>query len=310
MVDDILITLLQVATLFIMMAVGILLSRFKMVDAAGVKQMTKILLYVVMPCVMINAFEIEFDKEKLTGIFIMLLCSVLSLTAAIIISLFFFTKSENKNIYRFSIVYSNCGFLAIPLTNAIVGEEGVFYAIIYLVVFQIFSWTHGVVLMSGDKKLISLKNIFINPGIIGAILATIIFVFSIKLPFPISESIRMIKDINTPLAMIVIGVSIAGMNISSMLRNKKLYFASSLRLLVIPVITMVILFFLPIPPVIFITVMIPVCAPTAATIVLFAANYNKDTVLGSQVMTCSIIFSIITMSIIIGTVKILSKIII
>ena len=150
----------QVLVLFILIAVGFICGKKKIITDFSARHMTDIVLYVVTPCVMISAFQREFSFELLSGLIICVACSALIFAVSILIcNLIFHDKDESrKAVIRFATIYSNCAFMSLPLQKAILGDDGWFYGSIFVAVFNIFVWTHGLVSMSGDKKQLSFKK--------------------------------------------------------------------------------------------------------------------------------------------------------
>lgn len=144
----------QVLVLFILIAVGFICGKKKIITDFSARHMTDIVLYVVTPCVMISAFQREFSFELLSGLIICVACSALIFAVSILIcNLIFHDKDESrKAVIRFATIYSNCAFMSLPLQKAILGDDGWFYGSIFVAVFNIFVWTHGLVSMSGDKN--------------------------------------------------------------------------------------------------------------------------------------------------------------
>ena len=123
------IVFLQVMIIFVLLALGFTLSKIGMVKDSGLKQITDVLLYVVTPCLIVNAYQKEFSKELISGLLIGFVFSLIIHIVGIVISTLCFPKGKFKT-YRESIfgaVFSNCGYMAIPLLTAALGSDGVFY---------------------------------------------------------------------------------------------------------------------------------------------------------------------------------------
>ena len=130
-------------------------------------------------------------------------------------------KKAEKVVLRVGSIFSNCGFMSLPLQKAILGNDGVFYGAIYVAVFNIFIWTYGLVAMSGDKKELSLKKLIANPGIVGVVIAILLWVFHIQLPSILYSPIDYLGALNTPIPMIIIGCQLANTSLKSMLKTKE-----------------------------------------------------------------------------------------
>lgn len=291
---------IQVIVIFLLISVGFILVKFKMLNEEGVKQITALLLNIVTPCVLINSYQKEMQPDLVKGLLIALGLSLVSNLISILISTLVFSKQEDgkRKINIFSASYSNCGFMAIPLLTAALGSDGVFYGSAYLVIFTILSWTHGLVLCSGDKKVISLKNIVKNPGIIGVFLAMVVFVFGIKLPAPLKSAVEYMSYLNTPLAMIILGSYLTKVNFKKVLLNINLYIVSLLRLIISPLITVGILALIKINPTVASAIIITASCPTATITTLFAARYNLEADYASELVSLTTLLSIVTIPLI------------
>ena len=291
----------QVVIIFILLGLGFGVTKAGMVKDSGLKQITDILLYVVTPCLLINSYQKEFSKELVSGLLIAGGFSLIIHLVAILISHLVFKKEETKK-YRVSIfasVYSNCGYMAIPLLSAALGSDGVFYGSAYLAVFTALYWTHGICVYRGDKKELSINKIIKNPGIIGVTVALIFFVTGIKLPYVISESLGYISGLNTPLAMIVMGSYLAKTDFKKALSSVSVYLVCLLRLVVIPVICVFIARLLPMPQAVASATLITAACPTAAVSTLLAGKYNLDAGYSAETVAVSTILSVLTIPLVI-----------
>lgn len=286
----------QVLILFLLIGVGYFLRKIKLIDENGIRQMTNLLLMVVTPCIIIGSFQTPFDPALLGGMLIALGCALLTHALGALISRPFFRRQDDprRKVLEFSVVFSNCGFMCIPLLAAVLGQRGVFYGSIYIAVFNVAQWTYGVLLMTGSRSQMNLRKSLINPGTVVMLIAVPLFIFGIKLP-PIADTVvNYLAAINTPLAMIVIGAQMAVVNLRRMAGDRQILIASGLRLLFVPGLIMLILSLLPLDRELVLSCLIPAAAPTAAATALFAAKYRQDTSLASQVIGLTTLLSIIT----------------
>lgn len=140
-------------------------------------------------------------------------------------------------IERYSAVYSNCGFIGIPLIYSVLGDEGVFYLTAYITLFNVFSWTHGLGLMEKGFHLKGLKEGLLSPVILSTAAALILFFTRIRIPGVLLDSMTYVADMNTPLAMMVAGFSVAQADLKRLFTTFRIYRASVLKLLLIPLLT-------------------------------------------------------------------------
>ncbi len=288
--------LFQVLVMLILITVGVIAYRVKLVSDEGKKQISNILMYVVMPAVILNAYCGEFDPTLVSGLLWSLALSVMIHLLGILISAVCFrSKADSRNaLAQFCAIYSNCGFMAIPLIQSLLGDVGVFYASAHITVYNLLSWTQGVILLTGKTSKKAVAKAFLSPTIIAAAVGLLIFFFRIPVLDLIRVPLQHISALNTPVAMIVVGISIAQTNLLSCLTDRKIYAVFSLRNLLIPAITLVILRFLPLDDSILICALIEAACPTAAASVMFATKFGLDDGFASKVIAATTVLSVLT----------------
>lgn len=264
--------------------------------------MTDIVLYVVTPCVMVNAFQREFSFDLLGQVFLAAGIALAILILSILLTKLVFHDKDiaRRKVLQFSVVFSNCAFMSLPLQKALLGDEGMFFGSIFVAIFNIVVWTFGLVDMSGDRKMLSAKRLALNPGIIGFVASMIIFVTGVQLPVFISSPIGHLANLNTPLPMLIIGYYLANAQLKKAFTDLGSYVALALRLIVIPVGTLFALAPFGINRNLVIAFVIACSAPTAATCTMFSAKFNRDVELSVGVVASSTLLSIVTMPLVVS----------
>lgn len=283
--------------LFVLIGVGFLCGKKGILTDHSSKHITDIVLYIVTPCVMVSAFQRNFSMELVGNIIIGVIFSAVIIAISILIAKITFhdkNKADNS-VYKFATIFSNCGFMSLPLQKAILGDDGWFYGSIFIAVFNIFLWTYGLVMMSGDKKQLSLKKLALNPGIVGVVIALILFVSGIELPYIVAKPIEYLSDLNTPLPMLVVGFYLSQANLKKAFTGAKIYLTLAVRLIIIPLIAVAAMTVLKIDPAITVSFTIACAAPTAATTTMFSAKFNRNVELSVSLVASTTIVSIITM---------------
>lgn len=296
---------IQVAVMFIIMSIGILCYKKKMISENTGAELSKFLLMIVNPCVILHAFQIEYKPELLNGLVISAILAVVSNTLGVIIATLFIRKNPERKEYiveRFAIVFSNCGFMGIPLIQAVVGDIGVFYASTYVAVFNLFTWTYGVSIMKGKMSLKDIIKVLTSAPIISIVVGIAIFIFSVKLPLVIAKPIEFISSLNTPLAMIVTGIYLARTDIKSALKNIRIFAVSALRLIVVPAVMLIVFIFIGAENEIFTSLlianMIATACPTASSTLMMSRMFERNAEYASMIITVSTLFSILTIPVI------------
>lgn len=299
----------QVLVMFLLIALGALCLKLKILSIRTSKQLTTLLLYVVNPLVVINAYNMPFETRLAKNLVIAFLLAILSHLAAMGVSYIAIRSKNNNNasIERFSIIYTNCGFMALPLIGALFGTEGVFYASAYITVFNLFSWTHGRVSMQGKSVPLNIKAVLFSPVIIAVFIGLILFFSGIRLPYIVSEAVKHVSSLNTPLAMLVTGITLMSGNIIKAFTSLRQYYVVILGNVVVPLICAVIYLFLPIDHNIILVNLVAVACPCAVTTLLFSTSLKKDVSYASNILLLSNIISIASIPLIVMLFQFLSS---
>ena len=214
----------------------------------------------------------------------------------ILVARLFFNDPEEgrRRVLRCATVFSNAGYMAIPLQQAILGDEGVFYCAAYVIVFNVFLWTYGVMEMGGANEKMSMRKILLNPGIVGVAVGLVLFVFSIPVPTLLVDAIGHMAGLNTPLPMLIVGYYLAHTNLPAALRDRRSYLCIFLRLIALPLTAMTALLLCGIRGAVLTACMICISTPVATACTMFATRYERDTHLSVNLVSVSTLLSIFT----------------
>lgn len=294
-------SLKQVLIMFIMMMLGFLLTKLKLIDLKSKTTLSNILVYLVVPFMIINSYEVEFNNEVLSNLLTSFLLSFISLIIAIIVSVIVvkFYKIERKKILGFAMMFSNAAYMGLPLIEGLYGKEGVLYASAFFSIFNILIWTFGYSYLS---KKFSFKECVVglikNPVIYALIVGILIFIFQIDLPEVVDKPIEYIGNMNTPLSMLITGIILANTPILKMLKEKYLYFTVIFRLIIIPFITLGILYlftFLNFDKEVIKIIFVLASCPCASITTVFAVKFNYNEEIAASSVVISTLLSIITL---------------
>lgn len=305
MFDGFLLTAQQVGILFALMAVGYACRRKGLFSDAFVKGAVNLLLLVVTPCLIVHVFQRPFTRELLANLGISLAAAFFAHAVGLVFAEICFRRTDEmrKGVLKFGTVFSNGGFMAIPLEYALLGPEGAFYGAVYVVVFNLLCWTYGLKVMCGHLKDLDRKILFVNPGTIGIAAGLPLFLTSTTLPPVIGDPVRYLSELNTPLAMIVIGYYLADARFAAYFRCAPALFASVLRLFAIPSIvlgTLAAAKGFGLNPTMAIALTASASAPVAAMDSMFAAKYGKDVDVSVGLVSVTTLLSIVTMPLLVG----------
>lgn len=287
----------QVGILYILVAVGFICDKTGLFKEKTARLSNDLLFYIITPAVIVTAFmsmdNTAENYQKLLLAFVFGI--VLQVVGAIIALPFFRDKSKADNcIYKFASNYGNVGYMALPLANAVLGAEGVFYCSVVVMVFNIFSFTHGIKVMAGYKGF-DIKKLVLNPGTIAVIIGLPLFIFGIRLPEIIDTPVDYLASLNTPVAMIFFGTYLANTDLKTMFSDKRVYLTALLKLIVLPLCMMGIFKISGITGALVPAIILSSSAPSANNTVMFAAKYDKDAPCASKVVALVSFISIVTM---------------
>lgn len=288
----------QVAVMFLLLATGMLLYKIKMITDEGNRQMAGVVLYVVAPLLIVDTYSMEYDAAIAKNMFLGFVLSSISIIIGIIISyaLKWKSKKESLSTERFTVIFTNCGFMGIPLAQAVFGDIGVVYCTTYITMFNLFVWTYGLHLMRGKRaEKSSLKEKlkpFLSPTMFCIVIGFLVYFLQIPLPKQVKSAVSFIASMNTPLAMIVSGIYIAQGDLFGALRRGRVYVISAMKCLAVPFFMIFVLMFLPFDEKLKTTILILSACPSGANSMLFANRFGGDTKTASNVFTVSTIASI------------------
>ena len=300
------ILLRQILIMALLMAVGVVLMKKRMLSEQGCRDLGAILLNMVIPCVILKSYMIDFSYEKLRELGVSAVLSLISLVLAMVISWLFFGK--RKGIQNFASAFGNAGFIGIPLTQAVFGTEAVFYVAAYVAFLNLFQWTYGLYIMTGDKEVIHIAAVLKNPVFIGIGLGVVMFLLPVSIPGILVKTVGYIADMNTHLAMIILGSYLVKTDLKSIFLSKEIYTCVLLRLLVIPLATLGLFIILPVENmVIIMVVLIAASTSVGGNIAIFAQQYDKDYILSVRTVCLSTILSIVTIPVFFCVVQMVFK---
>ncbi len=300
--ENFLVVAKQVFILFALMMIGFICNKKQILTREANKHISNLVLLLAVPSVIIQSFQREYSSTMMRGLLLSLgISTALHLAMIVVAHLLVHDKDKGRErILRFAVVFSNAGFMALPLQSALLGENGVFYGSAFVVMFNIFAWSYGVVEISGDRSYITPKKMLINPGTVGVAIGMLMFLLPFSLPEILTKPVDYIAALNVPLPMILVGYYIGDTDILKALRDKNSYICLFLRLIAIPVATLLILRLFPLERTMYLACVTAISAPVGATISMFAEKFNQDVSLSVNLVAVSTLLSILTMPIVVG----------
>ncbi len=290
----------KIAELFIVMLLGFVLVKAKILRTKDSTVLSKLALYVLMPCMILGSFNVSLSGDIKSGLLLALGASVI-FQAVMLLGDFLYARIMKPGpAERGSAMYSNAGNLIIPLVTAMLGEEWLVYSMPFLAVQLVFLWTHGIRLFDSDSKF-SLKKILLNINFIALGLGLIVFFAGIKVPQFVGNIVSELGSMIGYVGMLVCGMLAADIKPKQVFGNKRLYLPLLIRMVIMPVLTLLIIKLLPLHKLIpngeniLLVTYLATTSPTAATIMQFAQIHGKDADLAAAENIATTIVCIVTM---------------
>ena len=258
----------QIIELFIMILMGFIIVKAGIVKDEDSKVLSKIVLYLIIPCVIINAFQVDYTSKTVRGLLIAFTASViLQLVLLFIISvmgrLFHMNEVEVASVY-----YSNSGNLIVPI-----------------VTFSSYDW----------------RKIVFNINMISIVIGVVLFFTRIHLPQLINDTIGSVGSMIGPASMIVTGMLFAGMDLKKVFANRRVYFVTFLRMLLVPLISLILIkishmaYLSADAPKIMLIVFLAVITPSASTVTQMCQVYGNDSRYASAINVVTTLCAVVTM---------------
>lgn len=303
---DIQILISRMIVLFLVIFLGYFIYKIKLVDDNFVKKFTKLILDVTLPA-MILASVLKLEERQAVSDVITAL-AVSSALFFVILPIFgwllakaLFVKKGAVGLYTFMTSYSNIGFMGMPVLGALYGNTGLFYAAIFNLVFNIAIYSIGIWIMNRDSstpKRFDLKSL-LHPGIIVAFLSICFYFTGLQCPVVIADTVDTIGSITSPAAMILIGCSLAKMDVKSVFSEWRLYPWTILKQLAVPLILWIPFTWVIKNELLLNITYILTGMPVANTSVLFATNFGGDDKLAAKSVFLTTLISLVTVPVII-----------
>lgn len=292
------ILILQTFVMFFLMIIGLILSKTGLLTERGSKELANILLYIVIPCVIIRSYITEFTTNKLYSLLLSALLAIIAFIISIAVS--YTVYGVRKPIANFGTAFCNAGFIGIPLITAVFGSDAAFYVASFASILNLLQWTYGIVVITGRHDMINLKKVLINPVSIALFIGLLLFFTGIQLPNVIDNTITSISAMNTPAAMIVLGYYLSCVKPHELFLDLGLYLASAIRLIAIPLLTLLVLYLIPFGHgEIGMITLIAAATPVGTSTAIFAQKFDQNYQHAVCLVCLSTILSIISIPLII-----------
>ena len=285
----------QIAQLFLVLLMGYAVVKTGLLKASDSKVLSVVFVYLVMPCVVLNAFQIKDTPEIRTGLLYSMGIAVGMHVVFLLLNALFRKALKLDAVEQVNIIYSNAAALVIPIVQALLGEEYVVYSCAFVIVQLVLLWTHA----SANVNLIAIAA--------GALL----YLLHVSLPAPITSTLSSVGNMIGPMGMLLAGMAIAEVPLKKVFCTPRNYLPVFLRLLGVPLVIVLLLWavhaslWIPDGKSILMTVYLSAITPACATVTSMAQLYDRDASHSSAIYVLSTLLSILTMPLMIGSFELL-----
>ncbi len=301
----------RLITLFIYVIIGYIISRWKVVSQQFTDGISRFLMTVILPCMIISTFQTPYTAEKLARAGLVFLVSLVIFGLSILIGYLtyylFHIEKEAKGVWIYAVTFPNHAFMGWPVMAAVFGGDAVFYATFANMAFSVYAYTFGVWLMQTTGKQSSYTNVknrhvirdnLLTPINAGIVIGLILFFTQFQIPAAIDSAVDAIGGMTTPLAMMYVGTILAKSPLREVFLGRKVYLCSLVRLILIPMLVFICARPFITDPLIYGVLVIGHAMPVAGYCAIYAGAYDNDTLLASKLISVTTLLSVITIPVI------------
>lgn len=290
-------------TLSLFVASGYVIKKINLVSDNTTEELSDVLLKIIVPCSIIaSGFEGKSgDVGKLGLSFLIIsLCYIFFFLFSFLVFGIILKDKEKKNLSVNMCVFANTSFIGLPLAHVLFGSEGMIYAVIYNLLYNVFMFTYGIRLFDGEKKeKVDYRKVFLDPLTISSLLSIVLFLLPIENGGVVEDFFSSIGAIAGPLSMMLVGSWLIGLDLKNVLKKPLCYMVSLTRLLVLPLLVYIVLSFFPVEEVMKNTIVLVSALPVGTLNVIFSKKYGGDASFANETMMQSLALSVVTIPLIV-----------
>lgn len=297
----------QMLVLLIMMAVGYVAFRMSWLDDHSYGKVSKVVINILNPCMMINGVlgkEVHLERSMLfQTMALAFIYYVLLILLSIPVASLLRVKKEHYNLYRLMLIFSNVGFMGIPVISSIYGKESIILIAFYNLGYNLLLYTYGIYLSSNNGKAEKQEKRgqwkkMINPGVIACVVAIAIFASGAVMPDSVCTFFSYMGNAVVPLSMMLIGASVAQGGKKEFFLDKKVYIFMTLKMLLIPIAAALIIRLFALPAIVEGVFILMLAMPVGSVVVMMAKEYGADDMECTKGITLTTLVSVITIPIV------------
>lgn len=282
--------------IFLLVAIGYLLSKLGMLVLVTRKQLTDLVIYVILPCNIVESFQVDLTHDLLISAGIVLVLGFAAQGLYALLNLFLYRRFDSRRQInlKYGTICSNAGFMGLPLSLSIFGPTGLMYASVALLPIRLFMWSAGLSLYTSTTKKQVLKTLATHPCIIAVFVGFALMLSGLQLPAFLNDTIDSLGNCCTALSMVVIGAILSDVDPRTVLEPAVLYYVV-IRLIAIPAVLFGVLWLLKVDALVTGIIVILSAMPAGSTTAMLAQKYDQDPEFASKMVFLSTLASLVTL---------------
>lgn len=294
----------QMLSLFCIGIIGYMMYKAKVLDDTAMVRFTKLILNITLPAQIVTSFMNSRGVVSHKTVFyvfgISLLCYLIPALIGVLFIVLVRIPKQQRGSYLFMHLFANVGFMGFPVISTIFGDEGMIYAVIFNVVFNVLVYSIGIIMIGSGKEHVGFRpKLLLNMPFLSALLSIALFFTPVRFPEAVMNAFDYLGNVTTPVAMLILGCTIASMPVKKLFDDWRIYVFTAVRLAGIPLAVVMLLKLIGVNDPLIAGVMIILTAmPVATNTTMLAIEYGGDRQLASKGIFFTTLFSVITIPLI------------
>lgn len=287
----------QIFILSLVAATGYIAYKAKILNAEANKAISRLVIYVTLPAMLIASVADVPDSVTNGSVWLLLGASFLTYALLAVIALgvprILKADKDDYGVYAFMTMFGNVGFMGFPVLTALFGEKAIFLAAIFNLPLNLISFSLGI-LMIAPKGTKLKATTFLNPTVVASVAALLLYLLPVSLPTVVNSGLSLIGDATIPLAMMLIGASLAQIPFREVWNIPRLYLLSLIKLIICPLFIYFVLQWFIGDELLLGIATILIAMPVATNTTMLCIEYNGNEFLASRGVFISTILSLVT----------------
>lgn len=294
---------LAVAQIFLLGAIGYFLMKRNVLGETGLDILSRLVVEITLPLLIFCQLTRDFKFDLYPHWWVFPLLSILIIAMGIVIGSVFlgFIKGIHRKMQFLSLVgFQNSGYLPLALIAALLPkyQSGTMfiYLFLFLLGFNFLVWSFGVFLLSlHEKKKFEWGSMF-NPPVVATLLSLFLVSLNLNrfLPDTIIRPLRMVGDCTLPLAMFVVGGSLALIRLKH-IDVKSILLVALVKLIILPALGLLFIMRFKPPELLGLLIIMQLAVPPATSLSVIVRHYKKEDLIISQGIFFGHLLSLVTL---------------